>query len=197
MQKSVMWSLVVIFCLALPSVQAIAQEFPKYEFGGGFSYYTVGHGSEWYGWNTWGAKNLNRWFGLAYDIAGLNSSEYLEYSYFLHRMQYRRSSLLAGIRVANRNLGRTVPYFHVLMGVAHTKNVSDLIQIDGTKLATASSRANAFALVFGGGIQCKIKDPLAIRLFHIDYMQVRTPGGWEEGIRLSVGLAVRLGKAGY
>ena len=193
MRKSRMWALALILCFSISSAAGFAQEYPKCELGGGFSYYSVGNGGEWLGWNTWGAKNLNRWFGLTYDISGFHISQLQSFYYFQNHMDRRRSNFLAGVRLTNWNLGRTTPFFHVLAGLSRTATANNITLIDGTPLGTSRQAENAFAIAFGGGIDLKIKDALALRLLHLDYMRVRSAGEWEEGVRVSVGLMVRLG----
>jgi hypothetical protein len=172
MKKTVLTSLAAIVLLSIPSLTAFAQEYPQYEFFGGFSYARM-LGANWIGWDASGAKNLNNYVSIAAEASGLNSS---------FSPTVRQYMFLAGPQVKSRDTNsRVEPFLHLLLGAAH--------------YSTASDSLNAFALTLGGGFDYRInKSSFALRLIQINYMGSRSSGVWMKGWRFSSGLSVRLGK---
>ncbi|MEK7831876.1 MAG: hypothetical protein AAB401_12360, partial [Acidobacteriota bacterium] len=52
---------------------------------------------------------------------------------------------------------------------------------------------SAFAMAIGGGLDAKVHDNLAIRLFQTDYVLTRFNDDSQHNFRLSTGLVLRLG----
>jgi len=65
-----MRALVIVCALLSLPLTAVAQETPKVELFGGYSYFHNEGGRETHGWTGSVAVNLNRWFGLVADVSG-------------------------------------------------------------------------------------------------------------------------------
>ena len=60
-----------VICFVLfVCLSAMAQEYPKAEVFGGYSYFRADGGGNLHGWNASVGGNLNSWFGLVADFSG-------------------------------------------------------------------------------------------------------------------------------
>ena len=103
----------LVSSMLLLSLSAKAQETPKAELFGGYSY--AGTGSK--GFDTSVAGNLNNWLGLVADFGGQYTR--LDDQGFTEKI--RTHSILFGPRFSLRRSKRVVPFVHVLFGVSHLK----------------------------------------------------------------------------
>ena len=170
-----------------------AQEFPKYEFAGGFTFLGMEE-KEWYGWNISGVKNFNHYFGIAVEIDGAYSSKTIEFYPIKYITDHRRYFFLAGPKFTKRDMGNWIPYFTLLAGAEKTSISWGFSGWEGGEIVAGSDNTKAFAIRFGGGIDYAIKDSLAIRLVQADMLNNYGDRGWRMGGMVSFGLVLRLGK---
>jgi len=163
MRKTILISFAAFVVLLISSLSAFPQEFPKHEFFGGFSYAGMEE-RDWFGWKISGVRNFNRYFGIAIDISGLDSTKTEEIFWLKHKSDNRRYYFLAGPKFTRRDHGRWMLYFHFLMGASMTSSSYDVLTWDDQVLGSGSRKVNAFALTLGVGIDYRLKGPLAIRL---------------------------------
>jgi peptidoglycan-associated lipoprotein len=172
--------LIMILHLLLLSLQVVAQETPKAEVFGGYSY----AGGNFHGWNASITGNVNKWFGLTADFSGHYGGEFDEDGF---DERQRVHSYLFGARFAARKK-RVMPFAHALVGASTLK----------TELTGFGQRFffsdTGFALVLGGGLDIKVNDRIAIRAFQLDYLRATFFGEAENRGRLAFGVVFRFGK---
>ncbi|MBZ5496391.1 MAG: hypothetical protein LAP85_08310 [Acidobacteriia bacterium] len=177
---------------------AYAQEFPKYEFFGGGTFARLG-GANWFGYDISGAKNLNRFLGIAVDVGRFDWSDTQKGSGLTWNQKRHIYTFWAGPRVTSRDAGKLAPFLHLMLGVA--RNHYSYRETLGTLVFADAMTDTRSAMMFGGGIDVRLKGPLAVRAIQADYTGLRMPGStfapalWEKGLRLSFGLNLRLGSA--
>lgn len=166
---------------------AQAQETPKFEIFGGYSYVRSkpqtkrvqpfltttnsngGSGSV--------AYNLNNWFGVVADIGGYKPDTPLGGS---------AVSYLFGPRLSYRAKARYTPYVQVLFGGAH-----------GSKEIYATGRTqDVFAMTAGGGVDWKVTDKISFRTAQVEYLLTRFDEGvirdkTQNNMRVSTGIVFR------
>ncbi len=147
--------LVATFC-ALPS---LAQDKPKAELFAGYAFTRINpgqgvSGENGHGWAASIAGNVNDWFGVvgefsgAYpNVAGLDANVHL-YT-FGPRFSYRKNE-------------KVTPFAHVTFG--------------GARVSGSGLSENAFAMTFGGGVDVKCGERVAVRVAQFDYILTRFDG---------------------
>jgi opacity protein-like surface antigen len=169
------WLCAVVLVLALP---AMAQDHPRFEAMGGWSYLHVNPGQGAKSFNAWGgwigdaAFNANKWFGVAADISGHYTT--------VEGESVRAHNFLFGPRFTNRDNEHFQPFAHFLFGVTHI-STSD------------SGSDSAFAFAAGGGVDVKIADRIALRLVQAEYLQTRFASAKQHNARISVGIVFHFG----
>jgi opacity protein-like surface antigen len=113
------------------------------------------------------------------------------------RSKFDLYNVTAGPQYRFSSKGRFTPFTHALFGVAHINSTESLS--DGSNFATDSN--SSFAMNLGGGVDYKLNDRFAARLFQIDYNPIflrnRTingttiPGQTQNGVRVSAGLVIK------
>ncbi|MCG3162751.1 MAG: hypothetical protein JMDDDDMK_04081 [Acidobacteria bacterium] len=179
--------LIAALALALPLI-AQAQDAPSTEIFGGYSYLRGDDGSDGvdlHGWNASFNQNIVKWAGIKADFSG-------HYGGFTIvpglGSDLSAHLFLIGPQFTIRKSERLQPFAHVLLGIART----DITYFDVTGRITA--RDSAFALAVGGGLDVKVTDHLAVRLFQTDYVLTRFDDDNQHNFRASTGLVLRLGK---
>jgi hypothetical protein len=189
------------FLFFLP-LAAFAQEAPRAELFGGYSYFRADGGGNLHGWNGSIAGNLSRWFGLVADFSGHFGSESFQVGVpvvtpfppvpsLSTDIDSNLHLFLAGPRLSYRKHERLVPFGHLLLGVARA-------HIDGkfegpTFIVRFSNTDTAFALALGGGLDVELSKRVALRLIQADYLLTRFGDGTQNNGRISVGIVLRLG----
>jgi len=195
MKKITLLLFSVVVVLVICPLSVYPQEFPKYEFTGGFSYLGMEERS-WFGWNVSGVRNLNNYFGIEFDITGLYSWRSEDIFYMQLNTDLSRYFFLAGPKFTNRSGGNWAPYLHLLAGAARASGSIKLVQHDGQLYSSRSEKMYEFAMALGAGIDYKLKGPLAIRLFQADLINTHGDLGWVKGGRVTFGLILRQGMGG-
>jgi hypothetical protein len=172
---------VLVALVVLVSGAAMAQEHPKAEIFGGYSFVRVNPGQGVSGenfpggWHASIAGNVNNWFGIAGDFSG-HYKEIAGVSTNVH-------TFLFGPRISYRNNEKVTPFAHVLFGAARGSG--------------AGTSENAFAMAFGGGVDAKINDRFAFRVAQFDYVLTRFDGPTsgttanQNNFRFSTGIVFR------
>src|SRR6266849_1729203 len=180
---------------------ARAQEFPRWECFGGFSYANVGLGPQ---ANLFGPVSKN-YYGIH---LGVNFNPYRNFSVVLTDLgiQSRGSRIPPPFRHSNNDVVTSQALFgpelkirsrkangfaHALVGVTNTR----LVETDSFGTSDLGRRTN-LALGFGGGIDVNLRPRLGIRLCQADYVPTRLEGKWQSDFRVSVGVVFRFGYAG-
>ena len=153
------------------AVSASAQDYPKAEIFGGYSYLHTSIAGT--GFSSNGASgsisvNPNNWLGLVGDFG--------VYHRTVLGTGVNTVSYLFGPKLAYRHSDKLTPYFHFLLGGAHV------------------SGSGAFALAFGGGFDAKVTPHVAVRLIQADYMLTKFgTNTHQNNARISAGIVFRPG----
>ena len=159
--------LVLAALLVLVSGVAMAQDHPKAEVFGGYSYLRINPGQGIKGDNIpggWAASvagNFNNWFGVAGDFSGHYGSPDFGTGVAIKTHVH---TYTFGPRLSYRNNERITPFVHALFGGAHVNALGGV------------ASENAFAMKFGGGLDAKVNDNFAIRVGQFDYILTRFDG---------------------
>ena len=178
--------LLAALVLILP-LTGLAQKAPKAEIFGGYSYLHADDddgGLDLHGWNASAAINFTKYAGIVADFSGHYDTATLSPGV---RADLSAYLFLVGPRFTYREHKVLQPFGHVLLGAArsHTSTFGTLgrVKFDDS----------AFAMAIGGGLDAKVHDRLAVRLFQADYVLTRFNDDSQHNFRLSTGLVLRLG----
>jgi hypothetical protein len=191
------------------SLAAMAQDYPKAEVFGGYSFFRadgsssirVGGGDNLNGWNASVCGNLNGWFGLAADFSGHydSSSSTTELSppgvpglpplpTFSTKVNSDTNifTFLVGPRFSYRKNERMTPFAHVLLGASRRHADSE---ISSSSFGRVSFSANdtAFAAAVGGGLDVPLSKDLALRVVQAECVLTRSFGNNGNNARVSTG----------
>ena len=170
----------LIGLVLLLSLTVMAQDTPRVELFGGYSY--AGNGSN--GFDVSVAGNIDDWFGLVADVGGQYTR--LDDQGFTEKI--RTHSILFGPKLSLRRSNRVVPFAHALFGFSHLRTETNEF---GPLLSFSDS---SFGIALGGGLDITINDKFAIRAFQIDYLRTRFFSETQNKGRISVGLVFRFGR---
>jgi len=182
--------LIAALTIALPFI-AQAQEAPRTEFFGGYSYMRLedngvdGQDRDLNGYNVSGAVTVfKKYLSLKVDISG-HFGDFLVNQ--VPRIDQGQTLFLGGPQITLRKNERFQPFAHVLFGAARRKLEADAIGLDLTD--------TGFAFAAGGGVD--VSTPLgkkvAVRLVQADYVRTRINDVSFGNLRISTGIVVRLG----
>jgi hypothetical protein len=155
---------VCVITLCAPVI-ASAQEYPRVEVSGAYSYLRGDFDANFNGWSASVAGNPSRWFGVVGEFGG----HYFE--------DVKLHTFLVGPKFTYRG-ERVSPYFQTLVGGAHLK---------------VFDSDTAFAWTVGGGVDVKIHQNVAIRVIDVTYLLTRFGNGNQNNGRISAGLVFRFG----
>lgn len=190
-----MRNLFIVACLLLlmPCL-ALAQDAPRVEVFGGYSYLRGDEEdfpeTDLHGWNVSGNVNLNKWFGVKADFSGHYNDFQISPGV---KADLNTHLFLGGVQFTSYKYEKASPFVHALLGVARSGfSVSSAVAGTGPR----SLHDNAFALVLGGGLDVRINKALAWRAAQIDYVLTTFDDlrdDRQHNLRLSTGLVLRLG----
>lgn len=203
MRKLLSAVLLLFFVVLVYPFSAWAQDYPNVELYGAYSY-TRMNGANWTGWYGTVAKNINHMLGITAEVGSVANSQSQAMAPYTATADQHIYTFLAGPQLTSRDKGKLAPYLHLLLGVGHYYSNSGLLG-PFPSFQTVSSE-NHFAIYFGGGVEYKLKGPLALR-GQMDYGGVRcgqastacggalseVTSSWMKGWRFSAGLALHLG----
>ena len=174
---------ILVALVVLVSGAAMAQDHPKAEIFGGYSFLRVNPGGGINGenfpagWHASVAGNVNDWFGIAGDITG-NYKKISGVSTKIHTFMF-------GPRISYRKNEKVTPFAHVLIGAA---------KVNAGAFGVGASDS-ALAVAFGGGVDAKINDNFAFRVGQFDYVLTRfdvpTVSHSQHNFRFSTGIVFR------
>lgn len=176
---------VVVVLLCLPASSFAAEDYPKAEIFGGYSFLladTPVDSMNLHGWNASVAGNITSWLGVVGDFSGHYGSPSV-FGFNIPFVDVRAHSFLFGPKLAYRGNDKITPFGHFLIGV--------------TRVDALGFGDQAFAGAIGGGLDVRLSDSLAIRAFQADYFMTRfDEGPWNDNarqnnFRLSAGIVLR------
>jgi opacity protein-like surface antigen len=195
--------------LVLVSVPGRAQEAPKVEVFGGYSFLRPEGGGNLNGWQVSVAGNINDWFGVVAELSGHYGSRHSrsissfpgfpglpDPPIFNARTDSESSfhTFLFGPRFSYRKNARVTPFAHALVGASRvqeelttTISFSDMNE----SFNHFSFSDTNFAVALGGGIDLNLSKGFGLRLVQADYLPVRRSGFTQDNARISTGLVFR------
>jgi hypothetical protein len=178
--------LFVASLLILLPLGVFAQDKPKVEVFGGYSYLRTDDSLELdlHGWNASVTGNVNKWFGIKADFSGHYDDVQISPGV---RADVSAHLFLAGPQFAYRKNDVWQHFVHLLVGAARS-HISARTATGRTKLTDTH-----FAFVAGGGLDAHVAKHLAIRIFQTDYVYVHDDLDDTHNFRFSTGLVLRLG----
>ncbi len=165
-------SLVFLFC-----AMVVAQDAPKVEVFGGYSYFRTLNLTDIVpspieislnGWNAALTGYVHKNFGLTADFSGVYGSPW-DPAVHTHSYLFGPTFRVPGKRVTG--------FAHALFGGVHNN--------------LAGTGANGFAMAFGGGVDVSVNKRVAIRPAQFDYVLFRMWGRDLNGIRYSGGVVFK------
>jgi opacity protein-like surface antigen len=169
------------------SMMAGAQDYPKVEIFGGYTYNHQsigGTGFNFNGGSTSVAFNFTPVFGFVGDFGPYHNNT--------SGVSTTQFTYLFGPKFTYRGNEHVSPFFHVLLGGAHD---SSSFSSGGT--SSSSSSGNAFAIAMGGGLDTKVSPHIAIRVAQVDYLLTKfkdDEDNRQNNVRVSAGIVFRWGK---
>ena len=119
---------------------------------------------------------LNRNFGITADVTRMYGSNVAQSG-----LNVTRYSYLFGPTYALRTASSVTPFVHVLFGEDHERSSSSFLP---------DISNNSFAVDFGGGVDIKLVDHVALRPAQLDIMHT-SHGGGESTFRYTAGVVFR------
>lgn len=171
------YTLVLVLVASLVPLSSAAQEAPRAEVFGGYSWARDG-GADLNGWNASVTLNLREWLGISTEISGLYAS--------LGNTDRSRYSVLAGPRVSLR-WGRFAPFAYAFAGAFHTRSHLEFLSVSITEGETDPGMA------LGGGLGVHLSERWSGEV-KADAALVRSRGRTDSTPRLSGGLVLRVGE---
>ena len=166
--------------ILLATSPATAQDTPKAEVFGGYSY--AGQGSN--GFDTSVVGNVNSWLGLGADLSG--QSTRLDENGV--RENIKTYSLLFGPRFSVRKSKKITPFVHALFGVSRIRTETNEFG------PPVSFTDTSFGMAVGGGLDVRLNDRFAIRAVQMDYLRTRFFNQTQNKGRVAVGIVMRFGR---
>jgi opacity protein-like surface antigen len=177
---------------------ASAQDSPKIEAFGGYSYVRANEGGDGFNFNGGSgslAYNVTPWLGVVGDFGGYHWSGSGDFSGETSNLV----SYLFGPKVSLRH-GPITPFAQVLFGGAHI-GINGLcddsrVRREGEPEECNASE-NAFAMTLGGGLDWNATPHIGIRLIQAEYLLTRFNGEGDNGsnnqnnARISAGVVFR------
>jgi hypothetical protein len=204
------YALIILLLGTAPMMSA--QETPKFEFFGGYSFAhadagaNAGRHANLNGWNSSVAYNFNKWIGIVLDGGGTYGSAQLSPAtniifvcptnptncppsiFFgpttLHQQVHTYS---IGPQLSYRTDSRFTPFAHVLFGGGYASNTT-------TFSGGHSTEANgSHVIISGGGFDVRLTSLLALRT-QGDFLRTHFFHEPHDGFRVSTGIVFRFGK---
>jgi hypothetical protein len=199
MRKSALTLLLLLFVVLAVPFSAWAQEFPKLEFFGGYSYVRM-LSENWGGWNASVTKNLNEHLGITADIGSFGTSMNQNLTSYVFGADGHEYTFMIGPQLTLRGPQKISPFVHLLFGASHDYSNNSYVYPSGNVPSFFQSySSNQFAMGFGGGVDHKLIGPLRVR-GQIDYMGIRygasstTMSSWSKFWRLTAGVVLAVGR---
>ena len=174
------------------TVSAVAQDFPKFEVFGGYSYDHRNVGNEglgFHGGSTSFLYNPNSLIGFKADFGVYHNKSFGTKS--------TTFTYLFGPQFTYRGNEHVTPFFHILVGGAHDTSSFAGVSSPGISNSSVSSSANAFAFAPGGGLDVNVSPHIAIRVAQVDYLLTKfkdDEDNRQNNVRVSAGIVFRWGK---
>lgn len=173
---------------------ASAQDSPKIEAFGGYSYLRANADGVGYNFNGGSgslAYNLTPWLGVVGDFGGYHWSGSGDFA----GEDSTVVTYLFGPKVSFRR-GPITPFAQVLLGGAHisaSDNECEDVRIhgNGTSCGSTSGSQSGFSMALGGGLDWNATSHIGIRLIQAEYLLTRFDSQSQNNARISTGVVIR------
>ncbi|MCI0490954.1 MAG: porin family protein [Blastocatellia bacterium] len=190
MRKLLMFLAVLIVTVIPTHAQ---ESYPKVEIYGGYSFFSSNQFPDRENLNSPGfgasiAGNLSKNFGLVAEISGNYGQVTLPGlvpDVTVPEFDTDVYTFLVGPRVTSRSTGFDL-FGHVLFGGARTKVERFESDTD-------------FAMAVGGGVDINVSKRIAVRIFQVDYLPIKSDRNlfrneeWSHNVRFQIGVVFRVG----
>lgn len=195
MRKLLFMALLFAGCTSLSSGQTPDE--PRNEFFAGYSYHSADintltidpHRTGQNGLNLAYKRNLNGLVGFRIDA----SAHFKRDSQTLAGGQFSRKRdqyyLLAGPEFKARGDRSVTPFAHALAGASLFRGFTTLTTPTGNVFTFDD--ATSLAVALGGGLDVRVRDRLAIRVFQVDYIPTFFGPGRQDNFRVSFGVVFK------
>ena len=174
---------------------ASAQDYPKFEAFGGYSYLHVNEFNTGYNFNGGSgslAYNFTPMLGVVADFGGYHWSGPFEDE---GNLTINVVSYLFGPRVSLRH-GKFTPFAQALFGGAHgsfnaNEECDARVRGQGGEGCGVSTSDNSFSLAVGGGLDWNATTHIGIRLIQAEYLMTQFLNTTQNNARISTGVTIR------
>ena len=152
-----MRKLSLILAIVVLPVWLLAQDVPKGEAFGGYSYLATG-GQGFNGFNGQFTYNRSEALGITGDVGGSYAGQSVNVSGIGGVSAHTRTyTFLVGPTYSYRKLDKLVPFGHLLLGLAHGSTRAQTSILGGPSVNISTS-GNGFGLAFGGGVDYELNE---------------------------------------
>jgi opacity protein-like surface antigen len=178
--------------LALP-VLAQAQELPRTEIFGGYSYMRLDQDGQTdqdlNGFNTSFTYNFNSFLGATAEFSAFFGTTQMATTTGMTTVDQDNYFYLFGPKFTFRGNERFTPFAHVLLGAV----TQDVGSVTGSTTSTANN--TQFAMAIGGGLDISVTERISLRAIQADYVLTRLMANTNQNnIRASAGFVLKLGE---
>jgi opacity protein-like surface antigen len=183
---------VLAMLLALP-ILASAQELPRSEIFGGYSYMRLDADNQTdqdlNGFNLSYTYNFNSFLGATAEFSAFFGTTQVASGLTTTTVDQDNYFYLFGPKFTFRGNERFTPFAHVLLG-AVTQDVNSQVV---TGVATTNN--TQFAMALGGGLDVSVTERISLRAIQADYVLTRLVANTNQNnIRASAGFVLKLGE---
>jgi opacity protein-like surface antigen len=155
------------------------------------------------GFNIAGTDYFTKHFGLTADFSAHFNGRKDSFDSLHVNSKMSLYNITAGPQYKFSSFGRFTPFAHALFGVAHRSLTEEIADGGSANIGVENvvDRGTSFSMNLGGGVDYKLNDRFALRLFQIDYNPIflrdRTvdylaiPGRTLNGTRFSAGIVFK------
>jgi opacity protein-like surface antigen len=193
----IVFSLLIIFSA---TASALAQE-SRVEVFGGYSYLRadldLGANRDLRGWNASINYNLNKILGVKADFSGHYTDGAIVFSRITPaaaKVDISNFTFMLGPQFSYRKNEKVVPFAHILLGGLRRSISGQPVDVGALNfpiLIDPSFTSTRFGAAFGGGLDIKLTNGLAVRLVQADYLLSRFGDFTQNNLRIGTGLVVR------
>jgi opacity protein-like surface antigen len=177
-------SVFTLAALVVISIGAFAQDYPKAEVFGGYSY-LYSDGESLNGFKASVAANMHQNFGIAVDVSGHYYKEGFSFGDSFAGLTGDTYTIVAGPRFSSRTNSRVTPFAHVQAGMARTSGGVDVFGYG------VSDSETGFAMTAGGGVDVNVSKSIAIRVAQADFLMTRLGGETQKNFQYSAGIVFK------
>jgi opacity protein-like surface antigen len=191
--RKLILGLILIAC-AGSLVKAQTSADPKNEFFAGYSYQSADintltidpQRTSQHGVNLAYTRNVTRNLGITGDASAHFHRDSTSSSGGTFSRQRDQYSLLGGLQFKAHNDSRLQPFVHALFGVSLFRGFTSNITPTGNVFTIDD--ATGFAMALGGGLDIRTSKRIDVRLIQVDYSPTHFGSGWQQNVRLSIGI---------